>query len=640
MTRHEPESAHNLVTDDDLYLLGEGNHHRLYEVLGAHPCIVDGTPGIHFAVWAPNAQSIQLIGDFNDWKGPSHELQQRQPSGVWELFVPELPLGNLYKYRITDSQGVSVDKCDPFGFAAEVPPKTANRVVDLDEYQWQDQRWMEQREHQVELDRPISVYEVHLASWQQRHGNLNGWINYRELAQQLVDYVKRNGFTHLELLPVSEHPFTASWGYQTVGYYAATSRFGSPQDFMFFVDLCHQNGISVIIDWVPGHFPKDPHGLACFDGTALYEIDDPRRGVHPDWDTLIFNYGRNEVRNFLVANALFWLDKYHIDGLRVDAVASMLYLDYSRKKGEWVPNEYGGNENLSAIQFLKELNQTIAKRFPGTLTIAEESTSWEGVSRPTDLGGLGFTLKWNMGWMNDTLTYMRNEPIHRKYHHDKLTFSLTYAFSEHFMLPLSHDEVVHEKGSMLNKMPGDRWQKFANLRLLYTYMWAHPGKKLLFMGSEFGQLEEWDFDSSLHWELLEKAPHKGLQKLVSDLNHLYANQPALYETDFDPEGFQWLNCDDDETSCLSFVRYAKRSEDFVVAMFNFTPVVRDKQRFGVPQAGTYTELFNSDSEYYYGSNSGNGSDLKAERIAWQGQPFSFELTLPPLAGVLLQKVIP
>ena len=640
MTAHERKPTQTLISDDDLHLLGEGNHNRLYDVLGAHPRIVDDTPGVHFAVWAPNAQSIQLIGDFNDWNGSCHELQQRGRSGVWERFVPNVQIGNLYKYRVTNAQGNCSDKCDPFGFAAEVPPKTANRVVNLDHFQWSDQSWMAQRAKQNGLERPISVYEVHLGSWRQRHENLNGWINYRELAQELVDYVQRNGFTHIELLPISEHPFTGSWGYQTVGYYAATSRFGSPEDLMFFVDLCHQNGIAIIIDWVPAHFPKDPHGLARFDGTALYEHEDPRRGEHPDWDTLIFNYGRNEVRNFLVANALFWLDKYHIDGLRVDAVASMLYLDYSRKKGEWAPNEYGGNENLSAIHFLKQMNATVFDLFPGTLTIAEESTSWGGVSRSTEHGGLGFSLKWNMGWMNDTLRYMQHEPIHRKYHHDELTFSLTYAYSENFMLPLSHDEVVHEKGSMLTKMPGDRWQQFANLRLLYTYMWAHPGKKLLFMGSEFGQLREWDCDASLNWELLEQAPHQGLQKLVSDLNHLYQGQSSLHENDFERGGFSWLNCDDHETSSLSFIRFARQSDDFVVAIFNFTPVVRENQRFGVPQPGTYTELLNSDSEHYSGSNIGNGGAITAEAIPWHGQPFSLEITLPPLAGLLIKKVTP
>ena len=640
MTAHERKPTQTLISDDDLHLLGEGNHNRLYDVLGAHPRIVDDTPGVHFAVWAPNAQSIQLIGDFNDWNGSRHELQQRGRSGVWERFVPNVQIGNLYKYRVTNAQGNCSDKCDPFGFAAEVPPKTANRVVNLDHFQWSDQSWMAQRAKQNGLERPISVYEVHLGSWRQRHENLNGWINYRELAQELVDYVQRNGFTHIELLPISEHPFTGSWGYQTVGYYAATSRFGSPEDLMFFVDLCHQNGIAIIIDWVPAHFPKDPHGLARFDGTALYEHEDPRRGEHPDWDTLIFNYGRNEVRNFLVANALFWLDKYHIDGLRVDAVASMLYLDYSRKKGEWAPNEYGGNENLSAIHFLKQMNATVFDLFPGTLTIAEESTSWGGVSRSTEHGGLGFSLKWNMGWMNDTLRYMQHEPIHRKYHHDELTFSLTYAYSENFMLPLSHDEVVHEKGSMLTKMPGDRWQQFANLRLLYTYMWAHPGKKLLFMGSEFGQLREWDCDASLNWELLEQAPHQGLQKLVSDLNHLYQSQSSLHENDFERGGFTWLNCDDHETSSLSFIRFARQSDDFVVAIFNFTPVVRENQRFGVPQPGTYTELLNSDSEHYSGSNIGNGGAITAEAIPWHGQPFSLEITLPPLAGLLIKKVTP
>lgn len=640
MARHDPQATAPTVSDDDLYLLGEGTQFRLYDHLGAHRHVTQQASGIRFAVWAPNASQVQVVGDFNDWDGTHHDMEKRIPSGVWELFIPDLGLGNKYKFRVTDSQGATNDKCDPFGFSAEVPPRTANVVVDLDEYHWNDHDWMSQRKTKNWLEQPISVYEVHLGSWRQRHDRHNGWINYRELAQELVDYARTNGFTHLELLPICEHPFSESWGYQTVGYFAPTSRFGSPQDLMYFVDLCHQNEIGIIIDWVPAHFPKDVHGLARFDGTALYEHEDPRRGEHPDWNTLIFNYGRNEVRNFLVANALFWLDKYHIDGLRVDAVASMLYLDYSRQDGQWIPNEFGGRENLAAIEFLKQMNEKAHELFPGTLTIAEESTAWGGVSRPTYCGGLGFSLKWNMGWMNDALRYMQNEPVHRKYHHDELTFSLVYAFTENFMLPFSHDEVVHEKGSMLTKMPGDTWQKFANLRLLYTYMWAHPGKKLLFMGSEFGQWTEWNCNEPLHWDLLEEKNHRGLQKLVSDLNHIYQSHSELYFSDFETDGFAWLDCDNRENSLLSFMRTDKRTNEFVIVICNFTPVVRATYRVGVPSPGRYSELINSDSEYYGGSNVGNGLGLTSEPIPCNDQPHSIEITLPPLAAMILKPVHP
>ena len=512
MARHDPQATAPTISDDDLYLLGEGTQFRLYDHLGAHRHVTEQTSGIRFAVWAPHASRVQVVGDFNDWDGTHHDMEKRIPSGVWELFIPDLGLGNQYKFRVTDSQGAAHDKCDPFGFSAEIPPRTANVVVDLDEHHWNDHEWMSQRKTKNWLEQPISVYEIHLGSWRQRHDRDNGWINYRELAQELVDYARTNGFTHLELLPICEHPFSESWGYQTVGYFAPTSRFGSPQDLMYFVDLCHQNGIGVIIDWVPAHFPKDIHGLARFDGTALYEHEDPRRGEHPDWNTLIFNYERNEVRNFLVANALFWLDKYHIDGLRVDAVASMLYLDYSRQDGQWLPNEFGGRENLAAIEFLKQMNEKVHELFPGTLTIAEESTAWGGVSRPTYCGGLGFSLKWNMGWMNDALRYMQNEPVHRKYHHDELTFSLVYAFTENFMLPFSHDEVVHEKGSMLSKMPGDTWQKFANLRLLYTYMWAHPGKKTAVHGFGIRAMDRMELQRASSLGLTGRRKPPGIAK--------------------------------------------------------------------------------------------------------------------------------
>ncbi|MCH2182506.1 MAG: 1,4-alpha-glucan branching protein GlgB [Mariniblastus sp.] len=636
MAGPDPDTNAPYLSDEDLYLLGEGNQYRLYDHLGAHPHSTPAARGIRFAVWAPNASEIQVVGDFNQWDGSAHRMQKRTPSGVWELFVPDLELGNQYKYRVTDSQGNRLDKCDPLGFFAEVPPGTANIVVDLDQYAWNDREWVAQRPTTDWLNRPISIYEVHLGSWRQRHDRENGWINYRELAQELVDYARTNGFTHLELLPIAEHPFSGSWGYQTVGYYAPTSRFGRPEDLMYFVDLCHQNGIGVIIDWVPAHFPRDSHGLARFDGTALYEHEDPRQGEHPDWDTLIFNYGRNEVRNFLVANALFWLDKYHIDGLRVDAVASMLYLDYSRPEGEWLPNEFGGRENLAAIEFLKQMNDQVQALFPGSLTIAEESTAWGGVSRPTYCGGLGFSMKWNMGWMNDTLRYLQKEPVHRQYHHDELTFSLVYAFTENFVLPLSHDEVVHEKGSMLAKMPGDTWQQFANLRLLYTYMWAHPGKKLLFMGSEFGQWSEWNCDLPLQWELLEEESHAGLQKLVSDLNQLYQAQPELHASDFEADGFTWLNADDRENSVLSFQRTDMASGNFLLAVCNFTPAVRTEYRVGVPLAGQYLERLNSDSEFYGGSNVGNGLGIHSEPIPCQGQPHSIAITLPPLGALILQ----
>ncbi len=635
-TIHDPYAFDPMLTDLDLHLFGEGNHNRLYNHLGAQVRTVDGVSGINFAVWAPNAKGISLIGSFNEWDGRRHPMQKRVPSGVWEIFVPGIGLGHQYKFRVTDANGQQIDKCDPFGFFAEVPPRTANVVVNLDTYKWKDQSWLERRGHEDQLSKPISIYEVHLGSWRHQAGNPNGWLNYRELAHQLVEYCQQMGFTHIELMPVSEHPFTGSWGYQTVGYFAATSRYGSPEDLMYLVDHCHQNNIGVIIDWVPAHFPKDPHGLARFDGSALFEHEDPRQGEHPDWDTLIFNYGRNEVCNFLIANALFWLDKYHIDGLRVDAVASMLYLDYSREEGQWIPNEFGGRENLEAIDFLKKMNETVHQDFPGVLTVAEESTSWGGVSRPTYCGGLGFSLKWNMGWMNDTLRFIQNDPVHRKYHHDELTFSLIYAFTENFQLPLSHDEVVHGKGAMLDKMPGDLWQKFANLRLLYSYMWAHPGKKLLFMGSEFGQWNEWDCNSSLQWDLLQWESHQGLQKCVADLNNLYAREPALYQVDFDNAGFEWIDCSDHQNSVLSFARFSKERKDIIVICCNFTPVVRAKFRLGVPQAGFYHEIFNSDSKFYSGTNVGNGSGSNSEAKEWNGRANSIEVNLPPLGVTMLK----
>jgi len=534
------------------------------------------------------------------------------------------------------ADGSVVDKTDPYGFFAELPPRTASIVQSLDHYQWNDQQWLEKRANENQLEKPMSVYEVHLGSWRKSETGVHGWMNYREIAHQLVQYCKEMGFTHLELMPISEHPFTGSWGYQTVGYFSATSRYGSPEDFMYFVDHCHQNGIGVIIDWVPAHFPKDAHGLRQFDGSALYEHADPRQGEHPDWGTMIFNFGRNEVRNFLISNALFWLEKYHIDGLRVDAVASMLYLDYSRKQGEWLPNVHGGRENLEAIHLLREFNVQAHTHHPGVLTIAEESTAWPGVSRPAEYGGLGFSLKWNMGWMNDTLRYMRNDPIHRQYHHNELTFSLIYAFTENFTLPLSHDEVVHGKGALIAQMAGDLWQKFANLRLLYSSMWTHPGKKLLFMGCELAQWHEWNYDNAIQWDLLDWDTHRGMQKLVSDLNHLVQREPALHQLDFSSNGFEWIDCMNAHDSVLGYIRKAKDPNDFLVVCSNFTPVVR-KYRLGVPKAGFYQEVFNSDSVHYAGTNVGNYPGLLADSaIAFHGRPASIELNLPPLATVVFK----
>jgi 1,4-alpha-glucan branching enzyme len=635
-TMHDPYAFPPLLTDYDLHLLHEGRHWRSYHKLGAHLRNVDGVEGVNFAVWAPNAMGVSVVGDFNSWDARRHAMRKHIPSGIWELFVPGLGEGTLYKYQVRRAHGGTVEKSDPYGFGAEVPPRTASKVIDLDRYSWQDEQWMAARQHHNALDAPMSIYEVHLGSWRRPGDDHTRWMTYRELAHQLADYCREMGFTHIELLPVSEHPFSGSWGYQTVGYYAATSRYGSPQDFMYFVDIMHQAGIGVLIDWVPAHFPRDDHGLRLFDGTHLYEHADPRQGEHPDWGTLIFNYGRNEVRNFLLSNALFWLDKYHIDGLRVDAVASMLYLDYSRQPGEWIPNEYGGRENIAAISFIKEFNEQVHLQHPGVLTVAEESTAWGAVSRPTYTGGLGFSLKWNMGWMNDTLRYMRHEPIHRKYHHDELTFSLIYAFHENFVLPLSHDEVVHGKGSLLDQVPGDLWQKFANLRLLYSYMWTHPGKKLLFMGSEFGQWNEWNYETSLQWDLLQWSSHQGLKKCVADLNALYRREPALHQVDFDYQGFEWVDCHNYADSILSYVRRAKDPSDFLVVACNFTPVPRAGYSLGVPERCWYEEVFNSDSTYYTGSNLGNGSGLMAEERMAQGRPHSVMLTLPPLAVVVLK----
>jgi 1,4-alpha-glucan branching enzyme len=624
-----------MLSDFDLHLLGEGRHWKSYEKLGGQLETIDGVAGVTFAVWAPNADLVSVVGDFNGWDGGGHRMHKRIPSGIWELFVPGLGPGTLYKFRV-HADGTHADRTDPYGFAAEVPPRTASIVTDLTAYQWQDGDWMADRASRNALAAPISIYEVHLGSWRRPGDDPQRWLTYADLERELVPYIVEMGFTHVEFLPPTEHPLSASWGYQTIGLFAATSRFGSPQAFMSLIDALHRAGIGVIIDWVPAHFPKDAHGLRRFDGTALYEHEDPRKGEHPDWGTLIFNYGRHEVANYLVSNAIFWLDRYHIDGLRVDAVASMLYLDYSRKDGEWEPNCFGGRENLEAIEFLKTFNVQVHGHFPGTLTIAEESTAWPGVSRPTYLGGLGFSLKWNMGWMNDTLRYMRHDPVHRKYHHDELTFSLIYAFHENFVLPFSHDEVVHGKGSLIDQMPGDLWQKFANLRLLYTYMWCHPGKKLLFMGSEFGQWREWDFDASLDWHLLQHDTHRGLSKAVADLNALVRREPALHQLDFDGRGFEWIDCHNWQDSVLAFVRRGENPDDFLVVCCNFTPVPREGYRLGVPCGGTYAEIFNGDSAWYGGTNLGNAGAIEAEPVPHHGRDHSVSLTLPPLAAVVLK----
>ncbi|MFQ3573728.1 MAG: 1,4-alpha-glucan branching protein GlgB [Thermodesulfovibrionales bacterium] len=628
------------ITDFDLYLIGEGTHYRIFDKLGAHIIEVDGIKGVHFATWAPNATRVSVIGDFNRWDGRRHPMSKRSVVGVWELFIPGIQEGSLYKFEIkTNFNNYLEQKADPYAFKSELRPKTASIVYNLDDkYQWSDEDWLNKRMTRNWFEAPLAIYEVHLGSWMRRSEYENDVYNYRELADMLIPYVKDLGFTHIELLPVAEHPLDASWGYQVTGYYAPTSRFGEPHDFMYFVDKCHQNDIGVIIDWVPAHFPKDGHGLRFFDGTALYEHEDPRRGEHKDWGTLIFNYGRNEVKNFLIANALFWLNYYHIDGLRVDAVASMLYLDYSKKEGEWIPNRYGGRENLEAIEFIKQFNEVVHREHPGTLTIAEESTSWPSVSKPTYLGGLGFSMKWNMGWMHDTLEYFSKDPIFRKYHTYDLTFSLIYAFTENFILSFSHDEVVYGKKSLLNKMPGDLWQKFANLRALYGFMYSHPGKKLLFMGGEFGQWDEWCFFKSLDWHLLEFEQHKKLLNYIRDLNRIYMTEPAMYEVDFKPDGFEWIDFHDHDNSIISFIRKAKNPDDFLVFIFNFTPVPRENYIIGVPREGYYKEILNSDSEIYFGSNLGNAGGLYANNKHSHGRPYSIEVLLPPLSMLILKQV--
>ena len=623
------------MTDHDIYLFKEGTHYRLYEKLGSHIMEAEGRKGTLFALWAPNAASVSVVGDFNGWNENAHPLGVRwDGSGIWEGFIPDVGAGTLYKYRIKPAgRADTIEKSDPFAFHWETSPRTASVVWDL-EYEWHDEGWMADREEKNALDAPCSVYEVHLGSWMR--GENNSFLTYREMAPRLADYVSDLGFTHVEFLPVTEHPFYGSWGYQTVGYFSPTSRFGTPQDFMFLMDSLHQAGIGVILDWVPSHFPNDEHGLARFDGTYLYEHADPRKGFHPDWKSAIFNYGRNEVRSFLISSGLFWLDRYHADGLRVDAVASMLYLDYSRKEGEWIPNRYGGRENLDAISLLKTFNEVVYARFPDVQTVAEESTAWPSVTRPVYTGGLGFGLKWNMGWMHDTLEYMSKNPVHRKYHHGSLTFSLWYAFTENFLLPLSHDEAVHGKGSLLGKMPGDDWQKLANLRLLLGLQYMHPGKKLLFMGAEFGQWKEWDHESSLDWHLLQYDRHRGIYSWVRDLNRCYRSEPALFRKDFVPEGFQWVDCTDYQDSVISLLRKGKPGEGPILAVGNFTPVPRQGYRFGVPLAGRWEEILNSDAGEYGGSGLGNSGAVQTDPIPSHGHGQSLALTLPPLAFVILR----
>jgi 1,4-alpha-glucan branching enzyme len=634
----DPYRFGQVLSDFDLHLLSEGTHYRAWEKLGPHRMTLGDVDGVHFAVWAPNAQRVSVVGDFNRWDGRTHAMRRLVPSGIWELFIPGLADGACYKYEVRTDAGHLLGKSDPYARRFEVPPHTASIIWHEAEYEWKDQAWMRERASLGGWhDRPMSVYEVHLGSWRRSPDEGGRPLTYREIAHTLVPYAREMGFTHLELMPVMEHPYTPSWGYQVIGFFAPTSRFGTPDDFRYLVDQCHLHGLGVILDWVPGHFPQDPHGLARFDGTALYEHADPRKGLHQDWGTLIFNYGRNEVRTFLLSNALYWLEAFHVDGLRVDAVASMLYLDYSRKPGEWIPNQYGGRENLEAVSFLQQLNTLTHGEAPGTITVAEESTSWPAVSRPTYVGGLGFTYKWNMGWMHDMLEYMTQDPVHRRWHHGEVTFSMLYAFTESFVLPFSHDEVVHGKRSMLDKMPGDRWQKHASLRALYGYMFGHPGKKLMFMGGELGQWREWTPDESLDWHLLNDPMHEGLQRWVRDLNHTYQRERSLHEVDFDGAGFRWIDCNDSENSVVSLIRMARDRADFSVVVTNFTPVPRPGYRIGVPEAGWYRELLNSDAATYGGSNLGNDGGVHSEEVPAHGFSQSVRLMVPPLGFVLLKK---
>jgi 1,4-alpha-glucan branching enzyme len=639
VTIDDPYRFPSTLSDYDRHLLAEGTHEHAADKLGAHPVVLDGVAGTTFAVWAPNARRVSVVGDFNRWDGRRHPMRRHPANGIWEIFVPAVGEGARYKFEIRSRSGEPLAlKADPYAFAFEAEtPRTAAVVTSLDRHRWRDATWLRRRAQRDPHDGPMAIYEVHLGSWRRVPGEGDRMLTYAELAERLGAYVRAMGFTHVELLPVMEHPFYGSWGYQVIGYFAPTRRYGTPEEFMAFVDDLHRQGIGVILDWVPAHFPRDPHGLGYFDGTHLYEHADPRLGAHTDWGTLIFNYGRNEVANFLLGNALFWLDRYHADGLRVDAVASMLYLDYSRRAGEWIPNAFGGRENLGALAFLRRLNEAAHRDRPGIVVAAEESTSWPMVSRPTYVGGLGFGFKWNMGWMHDVLDFMSRDPVHRKYRHDRLTFGLLYAWTENFVLPLSHDEVVHGKGSLLEKMPGDEWQRFANLRALYGFMYGHPGKKLLFMGGEFGQRREWSHDRSLDWHLLEAGPyHRGVQSLVRDLNRLHRTEPALHELDFDPAGFAWIDCADWEQSVVSFVRRARDADDCVVVACNFTPVPRRTYRVGVPRPGFYRELVNTDAAVYGGSDVGNEGGVAAAATPWQGQPHSILVTLPPLAVLFLK----
>jgi 1,4-alpha-glucan branching enzyme len=625
-----------VLSADDVFLFNEGSNYRLYEKLGAHTTSANGQDGTYFAVWAPNAGRVSVIGDFNGWNADSHVLSPEGQSGIWHGFVPEVGQGTIYKYEIHSREhGYRVQKSDPFATHCESPARTGSIVWDIS-YEWGDSHWMETRHNHNTADRPMSIYEVHVGSWMHVDDGSQRSLSYRELAHRLADHVEYLGFTHVEFMPVMEHPFYGSWGYQTTGYFAPTSRFGTPQDFMYLIDHLHQRGIGVILDWVPSHFPTDEHGLHFFDGTHLFEHADPRQGFHPDWKSSIFNYSRNEVRSFLLSSAMFWLDKYHVDGIRVDAVASMLYLDYSRNAGEWIPNEYGGRENLPAIEFLRQFNREVYGNHPDTQTIAEESTAWPMVSRPNYVGGLGFGMKWDMGWMHDTLAYFTRNPIHRRYHHNNLNFRMLYAFTENFVLPLSHDEVVHLKGSLLEKMAGDDWQKFANLRLLYSYMYAQPGKKLLFMGGEFGQRGEWNHDGQLEWHLLQHESHAGVQRWMVALNHLYRSEPAMHERDFDPEGFSWIDANDSENSVVSLMRHGRDPGDTVIGVFNFTPVPRHSYRIGVPRDGHWREILNSDATEYWGSGQGNLGGVEATLVAWHGQPHSINITVPPLGAVFFK----
>jgi 1,4-alpha-glucan branching enzyme len=620
------------LSEEDIFLFNEGSHYRLYEKLGAHPATVSGKEGAYFAVWAPNARHVSVTGDFNGWNKMSHPLQPKASSGVWEGFVEGIPEGSIYKYHIESRyKSYNVDKADPFAFYAETPPKTGSVIYHLD-YEWGDSDWMKTRRPHNSIYAPISIYEIHLGSWK-RKVEEDRFLTYRELAPELTEHILKTGFTHVEFLPIMEHPFYGSWGYQITGYFAPTSRYGTPRDFMYLVDYLHQNGIGVILDWVPSHFPTDQHGLGYFDGTHLYEHEDPRKGFQPDWQSYIFNYGRSEVRSFLISSALFWLDKYHVDGIRVDAVASMLYLDYSRKKDSWIPNEYGGRENLEAIAFLKKLNEAVYQYYPDTQTIAEESTAWPMVSRPTYVGGLGFGMKWDMGWMHDTLQYMSRNPVHRKYHQNEMTFRMLYAFNENFVLPLSHDEVVYGKGSLLGKMPGDDWQKFANYRLLLGYMYTQPGKKLLFMGAEFGPWNEWNHDGSLDWHFLEYDRHLQLQNWLIELNKFYRAEPAFHELDCDPGGFEWVDASDALQSILTYLRKGSSTGDIIITVCNFTPTVHTGYRIGVPRGGIWKEVLNSDGLQYGGSDQQNLASLRAEKIPWHGRSHSIEIIVPPLSIV-------